>query len=80
MMQELSTTTNQVVFKAPSLLLLFGSFLFLLIAIFWPLASIWALNILFELTIPYTFWTWLAAWILILTFQGIINISRKSNK
>jgi len=25
-----------------------------------PLASIWGLNTLFNLAIPYTFWTWLA--------------------
>lgn len=25
-----------------------------------PLAAIWALNTLFSLSIPYTFWSWLA--------------------
>lgn len=29
-----------------------------------PLAWIWALNTLFALGIEYTFWTWLAAWVL----------------
>lgn len=28
--------------------------------LFMPLAVIWALNTLFTLSIPYTFWTWLA--------------------
>ena len=40
----------------------------LLVAIFWPLVVIWALNTLFALGIAYTFWTWLAVLVLTLTF------------
>jgi hypothetical protein len=49
----------------------------LLCAITWPLAFIWALNTLFGFSIEYTFWTWLATWILIFTFQGAINIKKE---
>ena len=46
-----------------------------------PFATIWALNTLFNFTIAYTFWNWLACWVLLLTFHGIIpmasNISYK---
>jgi hypothetical protein len=56
------------------LVLTFAGLVFLLLAIVWPLFSIWALNMLFGLSIKYTFWNWLACWILILTFQGAINV------
>jgi hypothetical protein len=51
-----------------------GVLALLLCAILWPLASIWALNQMFGFSIGYTFWNWLAAWILIMTFQGAINV------
>lgn len=35
-----------------------------------PLAVIWALNTLFALGIPYTFWTWLAVLVLNTTISG----------
>jgi hypothetical protein len=54
-----------------------GILCLLLGAIAWPFASIWALNSLFTLSIKYTFWNWLACWILIMTFQGAINIKRE---
>lgn len=60
-------------------LITIGIFLLLVCAILWPLASIWALNTLFKLAIEYTFWNWLACWILIATFQGAITVSRKRN-
>lgn len=41
-------------------LLVILAILIILILIFGPLISIWALNTLFALSIPYTFWTWLA--------------------
>ena len=51
---------------------LYGLLLVLLIAVLVvaaPLISIWALNTLFSLSIPYTFWTWLAmVWVNIVTF------------
>lgn len=40
--------------------------LFITLIIFWPLGAIWALNTLFNLTIPYTFWTWLAVVVLVI--------------
>ena len=39
--------------------------LFITLIIFWPLGAIWALNTLFTLTIPYTFWSWLAVVVLV---------------
>ena len=45
--------------------------------IFGPFALIWALNTLFALSIPYTFWTWLAS-LVISTIFGKSNI--KINK
>jgi hypothetical protein len=51
--------------------------LFLILAIIWPLFFVWALNTLFGLSIQYTFWTWLASWILILTFQGAISVKNE---
>ena len=69
--ETVSTTT---------VLLSIGTLLLLLCAIFWPFAFIWALNTLFEFAIQYTFWNWLACWILIFTFQGAINIKREKIK
>lgn len=66
--------------SATTVLLSVGTLLLLLCAIFWPFAFIWALNTLFEFTIQYTFWNWLACWILIFTFQGAINIKREKIK
>ena len=41
----------------------------------WPLAIIWALNTLFiTLSIPYSFWTWLAMAVLnVSTFGGLAS-------
>lgn len=52
--------------------------LLLLVAILWPLGTIWALNTLFNLDIAYTFWNWLAASVLIFTIQGALRISKKT--
>ena len=57
-----------------------GMMLLLVCAILWPFAFIWALNTLFAFAIDYTFWNWLACWILIFTFQGAINIKREKAK
>lgn len=47
------------------------------IIIFGPILTIWSLNTLFPvLAIPYTFWTWLAAFVLFAGFSGL----RVSNK
>jgi hypothetical protein len=55
--------------------MLFGGFLFVAAySAIVPLAIIWSLNELFRLGIPFTFWTWLAAFLLL----GSIKI--KSNK
>jgi hypothetical protein len=40
------------------------------IIIFGPLVTIWAVNTLFELAIPYTFKTWLASLILGMIVSG----------
>jgi len=67
-------TTETKTASVGALLLTLAALVFLLLAIAWPLFFIWALNTLFLFTIPYTFWTWLACWILLLTFQGAINV------
>ena len=41
-----------------------------------PLAVLWALNTLFMLSIPYTFWTWLAVWILAGVFKTKVEVSK----
>lgn len=46
----------------------------ILLLLFAPLAVIWALNTLFALAIPYTFWTWLAMLVLTGTF-GKANVN-----
>ena len=33
----------------------------------WPFCLIWAINTLFNTTIPFTVWTWLAAFVLTAT-------------
>jgi len=45
------------------------------VMIAWPLAIIWALNTLFAtLSIPYSFWTWLAMAVLnVSTFGGLAS-------
>lgn len=53
----------------------FVVFLILWIA-FWPLAIIWALNTLFALAIPYSFWTWLAVVVLTYTLSGVKQDSK----
>lgn len=42
----------------------------IIIGITFPLAVIWALNSLFNLSIGYTFWNWLAVVVLHIFFQG----------
>lgn len=39
-----------------------------------PFAVIWALNTLFALAIPYTFWTWLAM-LIVTTVFGKANVT-----
>jgi uncharacterized BrkB/YihY/UPF0761 family membrane protein len=47
----------------------------LLLIIFVPIATIWALNTLFPiLAIPYNFWSWLAVIILNTTLFGAKNL------
>jgi hypothetical protein len=51
---------------------LFGIALLLALVAFAPFVTIWSLNTLFvSLAIPYTFWTWLATFLLGGTFFGI---------
>jgi hypothetical protein len=40
----------------------------LALVLFWPFALIWAVNTLFGTGIAYTFWTWLAAFIMMVAF------------
>lgn len=51
----------------------------ILLLIVWPLVTIWGLNTLFALGIPYTFWTWLAGFVLIMTFgNASLSVSFKN--
>lgn len=45
----------------------------LALMLFWPFALIWSANTLFGLGIEYTFWTWLAALVIMVAF-GKANI------
>lgn len=55
-------------------------FLLLLLIVFTPWITIWALNTLFNLGIAYTFWTWLAAaWLSIVTFGSVTSAINKKN-
>lgn len=42
----------------------------ILTVIFMPFVCIWSINTLFALEIPFTFWTWVAASILLYTFSS----------
>lgn len=47
------------------------------LVLFWPFAIIWAANTLFGLGIAYTFWTWLAAMIIMAAFgKTHVNIRK----
>ena len=45
------------------------------VGIFYPLGVIWAINSLFNLSIGYTFWNWLAIVVLHIFFQGNTIVS-----
>lgn len=71
---EQTTTFANELLSTAKVLFVFG---LLLCAILWPLAFIWALNTLFGFTLGFTFYNWLATWVLIFTFQGAINIKKE---
>lgn len=77
-MKQLPYNTD-IISERNALFAVIGALLILLVVLLWPLATIWALNTLFGLTIGYTFWNWLATWILVWTFQGALKVSRKRN-
>jgi hypothetical protein len=54
--------------------------LLILLIVFSPLITIWALNTLFNLGIAYTIWTWLAtAWLSLVTFGSVTSAISKKN-
>lgn len=56
---------------------IFGLVIFVALwIIFCPLLALWAMNTLFHFGIPYTFWTWLAVWILIVILSGKIEYNK----
>lgn len=55
-----------------------GALAIMMLAVLWPLVVIWAVNMLFGFGIAYTFWTWLAVLVLIMTF-GKANVSVNKN-
>ena len=58
-------------------LLSLGVLLLLITALSFPLATIWAMNSLFKLSIAYTFQNWISVVILILTIQAALNVKQK---
>lgn len=70
--------SNEFKKQAMLTLIAVGSLLALILAILWPLGTIWALNALFKLGIEYTFTNWVASVVLIFTLQGALGISRKT--
>jgi hypothetical protein len=68
--------------KESSPLLALGiSFLVLFMLLFviaWPFLTIWAINTLFGTTIAYTFKTWLACYLLLLSVQSAVRVSNKN--
>jgi hypothetical protein len=48
--------------------------------VFGPLATIWSLNTLFMLSIPFTFKTWLAALYLSGIVGGVVERLKRANK
>lgn len=44
--------------------------LVVLVAVLLPYAVIWAINTIFNTTIPFTFWTWLAMLILLIVTRS----------
>jgi hypothetical protein len=44
--------------------------------VFYPIAVIWSINLLFGLTIPYTFSTWCATMILVGVFAANIVVKK----
>jgi hypothetical protein len=69
---------NEFKNQAMMTLLAVGSLLALILAVLWPLGTIWALNALFKLGIEYTFTNWFACVVLILTTKGALGISKKT--
>lgn len=45
------------------------------LVVIYPIALIWALNTLFGLSIPITFWTWVATTLLSAPFSARVNKS-----
>lgn len=43
------------------------------LAILWPLVIVWALNTLFNLSIAYTFWNWLAGLVLLTAIKARVT-------
>lgn len=67
---------NKVTAQIFATLFALGMLLALLLAIAWPLLTVWAINSLFNLGISYTFQNWFACIVLIFTLQGALKISR----
>ena len=65
----MKNTTTVLAVIAPILLVI-------LLVIFAPLAVIWSLNTLFQLAIPYNFYTWLAVVVMNLTWMAKVPFSK----
>ncbi len=57
-----------------------GILLLTITGIIWPFVFIWSLNTLFALSIPFTFYTWLAASIILTVFSGVPRVSNRSKE
>jgi hypothetical protein len=61
--------TTMLIFGIIAITVLFTVAVCVILSI--PFATIWALNTLFGFTIAYTFWNWVACWVLLLTLHGV---------
>ena len=78
----LKNVAEKLKIKESSPLLALGiSFLVLFMLLFviaWPFLTIWAINTLFGTTVAYTFKTWLACYLLLLSVQSAVRVSNKN--
>jgi len=54
-----------------------GILLMLAFVIVWPFITIWSINVMFNTTIAYTFKTWLASYLLLLSLNSAVRVSNK---
>lgn len=58
----------------------FGILLLTIAIILWPFVVVWSMNTLFGLSIPFTFRTWLASFVLTLVIGSTPKVSNRSKE